>query len=181
MTYDLHTNLVSDLRIASTSNHTINHNLVTQFMVWFNVEGIPKFDIKSVTKSVTKYDIMRALKQTRWKGHCFLTVSNKNRLLCPTASVLSGLHSQCVDPRPSLALFAWLWWRWWLMQPRWVRRYFILVVIIFRQFQTKIGYCVLRPPSSAASIRSASVACTIRLAVVALVVEAAPIKTLDFR
>ena len=31
--------------------------------------------------------------------------------------------------------------------------YFILVVIIFRQFQTKIGYSVLRPPSSAASVR----------------------------
>ena len=56
-----------------------------------------------------------------------------------------------------------------------VNYYNQLLVIIFRQFQTKFGYCVLRPPSSAA------VACTIRLAVMALVVEAAPIKTLDFR
>ena len=48
--------LISDL------NHTINPNLVTKFMVWFNMEAIPKFDIKSVIKSDT------SIKLTTWIG-----------------------------------------------------------------------------------------------------------------
>ena len=35
-------NLISDFEIASMINHTINLNLVTKFMVWFNMEAIPK-------------------------------------------------------------------------------------------------------------------------------------------
>ena len=31
-------------------NHTISFNLVMKLMVWFNMEAIPKFDIKSDSK-----------------------------------------------------------------------------------------------------------------------------------
>ena len=47
---DLITDLISDFGLISDLNHTINPNLVTKFMVWFNMEAIPKFDIKSVIK-----------------------------------------------------------------------------------------------------------------------------------
>ena len=42
---DLITDLISDFGIASMLNHTINLNLVTKFMVSFNMEAVPKFDI----------------------------------------------------------------------------------------------------------------------------------------
>ena len=59
---DLITHLISDFGLISDLNHTINPNLVTKFMVWFNMEAIPKFDIKSVIKSDT------SIKLTTWIG-----------------------------------------------------------------------------------------------------------------
>ena len=44
-------------------NHTINFVTKLKFMVWFNMEAIPKFEIKSVIK----FDI--SIKQTTWIGH----------------------------------------------------------------------------------------------------------------
>ena len=38
-------------------NHTINSNSLTKFMVWFKMEAFPKFDIKSVFKSESKFEI----------------------------------------------------------------------------------------------------------------------------
>ena len=43
-------------------NHTINFAKL-KFIVWFDMEAIPKFDIKSVIKS----DI--SIKPTKWIGH----------------------------------------------------------------------------------------------------------------
>ena len=59
--------LISEFGIASMLNHTINSNLVTQLTVWFNMEGTPKSDIKSVIKSDIKFDI--STKPTTWIGH----------------------------------------------------------------------------------------------------------------
>ena len=47
---DLITDLISDFGIASMLNHTINLNLVTKFMVWFDMKAVRKFDIKSDIK-----------------------------------------------------------------------------------------------------------------------------------
>ena len=56
-------NLISNFGIASMLNHTINFVTKLKFMVWFNMEAIPKFEIKSVIK----FDI--SIKQTTWIGH----------------------------------------------------------------------------------------------------------------
>ena len=60
-------NFISDFGIVSMLNHTIDFNLVTKFMVWFKLEAIPKFYIKSVIKS----DIIfyTSIKPTTWIGH----------------------------------------------------------------------------------------------------------------
>ena len=58
------TDLILEFGIASMLNHTTNSNSVTKFMVWFNMEAFPKFDIKSVFKSESKFEIR--MKWTRY-------------------------------------------------------------------------------------------------------------------
>jgi len=64
---DLITDPISNFGIASMLIHTINFVTKLRFMVWFNMEAIPKFDIKSVIKSDIKFDI--SIKPTTWIGH----------------------------------------------------------------------------------------------------------------
>ena len=46
-------------------NHTIKFNLVTKSKVWFNMEAISKFDIKSVIR----FDI-----GIKWTTGCLITL-----------------------------------------------------------------------------------------------------------
>ena len=47
--------------------HTINFVTKLRFMVWFNMEAVPKSDIKYVIKSDISFDI--SIKPTTWIGH----------------------------------------------------------------------------------------------------------------
>ena len=53
-------------------NHTINFVTKLRFMVWFNMEAIPKSDIKSVIKSDITFDI--SIKLTTWIGRALLSL-----------------------------------------------------------------------------------------------------------
>ena len=57
---DLITKLISNFGTASMLIHTINFAAKLKFMVWFNMEAIPKSDIKSDIR----FDI--SIKPTTW-------------------------------------------------------------------------------------------------------------------
>ena len=46
---DLITDLILDFGIASMLNHTIDFVTKLKFMVWFNMEAIPKSDVKLIS------------------------------------------------------------------------------------------------------------------------------------
>jgi hypothetical protein len=58
-----------DIRLWNSIHvkHTIDFVTKLRFMVWFNMDAIPKSDIKSVIKSDISFDI--SIKPTTWIGH----------------------------------------------------------------------------------------------------------------
>ena len=58
-----------DIRLWNSIHvkHTIDFVTKLRFMVWFNMEAIPKSDIKTVIKSDISFDI--SIKPTTWIGH----------------------------------------------------------------------------------------------------------------
>ena len=58
-----------DIRLWNSIHvkHTIDFVTKLRFMVWFNMDAIPKSDIKSVIKSDISFDI--TIKLNTWTGH----------------------------------------------------------------------------------------------------------------